>query len=73
MKNRLKVAENSDQRNQILQEVLSALKVVKMYVWENFFIEKINKARKEVYTQFLVKNYIGKFPQNNLEYYGQNI
>lgn len=46
MRIRLRVAKRSDERNQIIQEVLSAIKVVKMYVWENFFMEKITKTRK---------------------------
>ncbi|XP_057662641.1 probable multidrug resistance-associated protein lethal(2)03659 [Diorhabda carinulata] len=44
---RLKVGRNSDERLQITQETLSAIRVIKMYAWETFFIGKISEARKK--------------------------
>lgn len=47
-KMRLKVGKNSDQRLQVTQEVLSAIKIIKMYTWEKFFNSKIAESRKYV-------------------------
>ena len=35
-----------DERLQTTQEALSAIKVIKMYSWEKFFVDRITKARK---------------------------
>ncbi|XP_044266668.1 probable multidrug resistance-associated protein lethal(2)03659 isoform X2 [Tribolium madens] len=44
---RLKCNRKTDERLELTQEVLSAIKVIKMYTWEKFFETKICKARKE--------------------------
>lgn len=44
---RMKVGRNSDERLQLIQETLSAIRVIKMYTWETFFIGKITEARKK--------------------------
>lgn len=43
---RLKVQENSDERIQRMQETLSAIKIIKMYTWEQFFYGRISESRK---------------------------
>lgn len=45
---RLKIGKNSDERIQVTQEVLSAIKIIKMYTWEKFFNNKIAESRKYV-------------------------
>ncbi|KAJ8925148.1 hypothetical protein NQ315_001333 [Exocentrus adspersus] len=44
---RLRVGKYSDARLLLTQETLSAMKIVKMYGWENFFYKKIAEARKK--------------------------
>ncbi|XP_015836093.1 probable multidrug resistance-associated protein lethal(2)03659 isoform X1 [Tribolium castaneum] len=44
---KLKSSKKSDERLEFLKEVLSAIKIIKMYTWEQFFETKINDTRKE--------------------------
>ncbi|XP_028137191.2 probable multidrug resistance-associated protein lethal(2)03659 [Diabrotica virgifera virgifera] len=44
---RLTVGKHSDERLQITQEALTAIRVIKMYTWERFFIGKISKERSK--------------------------
>ena len=44
---RIKAAKATDERLQYCQETLSAIKLIKMYKWEDFFCQKILQARKE--------------------------
>ncbi|EFA04135.1 ATP-binding cassette subfamily C member 4 [Tribolium castaneum] len=48
---RLKASKVTDQRIQLTQEILSAIKTIKMYTWERFFGEKISKAREKEVTK----------------------
>ncbi|XP_074030946.1 probable multidrug resistance-associated protein lethal(2)03659 isoform X3 [Leptinotarsa decemlineata] len=43
---RLETGEKTDERLQVTQEVLSTIKTIKMYTWEQYFKEKINQARR---------------------------
>ncbi|XP_063914042.1 probable multidrug resistance-associated protein lethal(2)03659 [Zophobas morio] len=52
-------SKKTDERLELLQEVLSSIKIIKMYTWEMFFERKINTARKEEMHQ-LVKLFITK-------------
>ncbi|KAJ8931651.1 hypothetical protein NQ314_015403 [Rhamnusium bicolor] len=42
---RLKAGTNSDERLQVTQQTLSAIKIIKMYTWESYFEKKISKSR----------------------------
>ncbi|KAJ8931650.1 hypothetical protein NQ314_015402 [Rhamnusium bicolor] len=57
-KMRLKVGENADQRLQVTQETLSAIKIIKMYTWEKFFDQKISDTRKKEMTTMMKAFYI---------------
>ncbi|CAH1982547.1 unnamed protein product [Acanthoscelides obtectus] len=46
-KMRLKVGKYSDARLHVMQETLSAIKIIKMYTWELFFINRISESRKK--------------------------
>ncbi|XP_060516805.1 ATP-binding cassette sub-family C member 4-like [Cylas formicarius] len=43
--NRLKAAKKTEERIQLVQETLSAIKIIKMYTWEKYFEKLINAAR----------------------------
>ncbi|RZC43262.1 ABC tran domain containing protein [Asbolus verrucosus] len=42
-----KMCEKTDERYKIVQEALSSIKLIRMYVWEKFFEEKISQARTQ--------------------------
>ncbi|XP_066143470.1 ATP-binding cassette sub-family C member 4-like [Euwallacea fornicatus] len=42
---RIRSAKKTDQRFKLLQETLSAIKIIKMYTWQNYFEKLIHKAR----------------------------
>lgn len=44
---KLKCSQKTDTRLELLKEVLSAIKIIKMYTWETFFETKIKSARNE--------------------------
>ncbi|RZB38623.1 ABC membrane domain containing protein, partial [Asbolus verrucosus] len=43
---RMKMCKKTDERLQITQETLSAVRIIKMYTWEKFFDDKIATSRK---------------------------
>ncbi|XP_063913861.1 probable multidrug resistance-associated protein lethal(2)03659 [Zophobas morio] len=44
---KLKCSQKTDERLNLIREVLSAIKIIKMYTWEKFFEDKISDARKK--------------------------
>ncbi|EFA04139.1 probable multidrug resistance-associated protein lethal(2)03659 [Tribolium castaneum] len=56
---RMKMCKKTDDRLQLTQETLSAIKIIKMYTWEKFFDKKISDARKKeiktMHTNFYLK------------------
>ncbi|XP_057671711.1 probable multidrug resistance-associated protein lethal(2)03659 [Diorhabda carinulata] len=51
---RLQTGRKTDERLQETQETLSTIKIIKMYTWELFFRNKINKARREETNRILI-------------------
>ncbi|KAF5294168.1 hypothetical protein FQR65_LT10879 [Abscondita terminalis] len=46
-KYRLKTAGKTDQRIKITQEILTAMRIIKLFTWEIFFSKKVDKLRKD--------------------------
>ena len=44
---RLDTAKKQDNRIGIMDEIISSMKLIKMYCWENQFAKRISKARNE--------------------------
>ncbi|KAJ3656703.1 hypothetical protein Zmor_015754 [Zophobas morio] len=44
---KLKCSQKTDERLNLIRDVLSAIKIIKMYTWEKFFEDKIHDARKK--------------------------
>lgn len=42
---RLDLNKKTDERLQATQETLSAIKIIKMYTWEQFFVQKVEEKR----------------------------
>jgi ATP-binding cassette subfamily C (CFTR/MRP) protein 4 len=42
---RMKMCKKTDDRLQMTQETLSAIRIIKMYTWEKFFNNKVTQAR----------------------------
>jgi ATP-binding cassette subfamily C (CFTR/MRP) protein 4 len=52
---KMKMCKKTDERLQITQETLSAIRIIKMYTWEKIFDSKISTARKkEVNTTYKI-------------------
>ncbi|KAJ8920723.1 hypothetical protein NQ315_004862 [Exocentrus adspersus] len=45
-KYRLKTAVRTDERLQLINELINGIKVIKMYIWEKAFVATVDKARK---------------------------
>ncbi|KAF5303208.1 hypothetical protein FQA39_LY10121 [Lamprigera yunnana] len=57
-KYRLKTAAETDKRISVTQEILTAIKVIKMYTWELFFYNTISKLRKKEIENLRILFYI---------------
>ncbi|CAG9854959.1 unnamed protein product [Phyllotreta striolata] len=55
---RTETCEKTDQRLQLTQEILTAIKIIKMYAWEEFFERKIDSARRKEVAKMLIVFYL---------------
>lgn len=44
-KQRKKNAAKTDERLRLIQEILTTMKIIKMYTWERFYTQKTNEER----------------------------
>ncbi|KAF2881310.1 hypothetical protein ILUMI_24866 [Ignelater luminosus] len=58
---RLKTAARTDQRVRITQEILTAMRIIKMYTWELFFGKSVNKLRQKELCNLRILFYIKAF------------
>ena len=43
----------TDERVKVMNEVISGMKVIKLYTWEDSFAELVGKIRSYVYSHFI--------------------
>ncbi|XP_031345180.1 probable multidrug resistance-associated protein lethal(2)03659 isoform X2 [Photinus pyralis] len=55
---RLKTAAKTDERVKITQEMLTAIRIIKMYTWEKFFGKTVNQLRKREIKDLRILFYI---------------
>lgn len=51
---RVRVQQHSDERIQRMQETLSAIRIIKMYTWQDLFLKKITESRKFVFIENII-------------------
>ena len=52
---RLKAARITDSRIKVMNEVITGIRVIKMYAWEYAFSDVVNKMRRYMYMQYTCK------------------
>ncbi|CAH1738402.1 unnamed protein product [Aphis gossypii] len=57
-KTRLKTAKKTDERIRLMNEIISGIKVIKMYTWENFFSKLVVYIRKKEIEHVKISAYI---------------
>ncbi|OXA60234.1 Multidrug resistance-associated protein 4 [Folsomia candida] len=58
---RFKIAQKSDERNRLMNEIIVAIRVIKMYAWELPFSSLINQVRKEEVKVIQKRAYLKSF------------
>ncbi|XP_076256820.1 ATP-binding cassette sub-family C member 4-like [Rhynchophorus ferrugineus] len=62
--NRIETSKRTDERFRLIQEVLNAIKFIKMYTWENYFEKIISKARLREIQKLKIVFYLKSFIVN---------
>lgn len=52
---RLSTAQLTDSRLRLMNEIISGMRVIKMYSWEKPFADLVAKARKYISTMMIIK------------------
>ena len=59
---RLKSAKVTDKRVRVMNEIISGMRLIKMYAWEWAFHEYVKKIRKLVIKILSILNCVGSMP-----------
>lgn len=43
---RKKSAKKTDERLRLIQEILTTIRIIKMYTWEKFYINRVDEERR---------------------------
>ena len=65
------IAKSTDKRCKAMEELISAIKIVKMYCWESAFLEKIINFRKNEISNIKKRNYGGHITHRFLTSFGR--
>lgn len=58
MRYRLKTSKKTDERLQLSQEIISTIRIIKMFTWEEFFTSKLNAARQKEMKKHIIAFYL---------------
>jgi ABC-type bacteriocin/lantibiotic exporter with double-glycine peptidase domain len=63
---------NKDARTKLMDEVLSGIKVIKLYAWESPFLKKIDDIREKELSTLKSIGYLSAMQRYNIEFCDQS-